>query len=189
MFTGTGEGLELACTKYLNSPEYSAINVVGVSFPYGVMPPAALQIPNDRLKLIQEFKIPIIRASSPFEDLVIPQRTGASFVRRTLETFSGGMALCVQAILVACDAGLVRPGEHLVSMCADTSILAKAAPTSMFFSIFAIREVICKPVIHDISKGEILAAEINVDAFIKRPKRIKSTANLPLPMPDKVEEK
>lgn len=168
MFTANGDGVELACEKYLNTDDYRSIQVLAVSFPHGRVSPEATRISESRMALFAKFQIRIIRAANPLDELIIPNRPGRDLVRRSLELFSGGMALCLRAAIIACDSGAVTPGGHVISMSADTSIVVKAAPSSHLFSTVAIREIICMPVIKDITKGEILAAEINVDSILLR---------------------
>ncbi len=165
-----GDGLEIACTEYLTDPKFRGIKVVGVGFPHGTVPPPALQVPERRQTLFQEFNVPILRAACPFDDRV----------RRTLELFSGGMSLCVWGVLVACDSGAVMGGEHVIACSGDTSVIVKAAPSSHFFSSLVIREVVCKPLIHDISKGESLAEEVSIEEGEKalggtEPKRLSGS--------------
>lgn len=180
VFTGNGEGLELACRKYLKIDEYKGIQLIGVSFPIGHAPSEALQISEERAKLFEKHNIPVIRAAFPFDDPpTAPRRK--SVIHKTLDFFSGGMALCLNAVVVACDAGSIGPGQHVIVMSADTSLLVKASPSSHAFSSLAVREIICKPLIQDITKGEKLAAEVNVDALLQ-PKRRRSTKVLSAPV-------
>lgn len=170
MYTANGEGLELACTKYLAEAPFSRIRVVGVSLPIGSVPNEALSIPPSRLELLNKFAIQIVRAASPFEELPVPPMPGRNLVRRAFECFSGGMALCLSAAVIACDSGLVIPGAHVIAMSADTSVIVKAVPSSHALSSLAVREIICKPTIFDISKKEIVAAEVNAEALLNKQK-------------------
>jgi hypothetical protein len=170
MFTLNGEGVELACNEFLGDPTYRNQRVVAVSYPFGAVPSAALQMTEARMELFTKFSIPLLRATSPIDDVPVPNSRQNNMIRKTLEIFSGGTALCVWAILAACDAGAVPYGEHVIGCCGDTSILAKATPSAQFLSSFAVREIVCKPLIHDISKGESLAEEINADVLVERNK-------------------
>lgn len=171
IFTVNGEGVELACNEFLKDSQFHHLRVVAVSYPFGAVPSEALAIPDERMKLFQEFHVPLLRATSPIDDIPAPNSRQSNIVRKTLEIFSGGMALCVWGILAACDGGAVPWGEHVIGCCADTSILAKATPSAQLLASFAIREIVCKPLIHDLSKGESLAEEINVDALAKRKRK------------------
>lgn len=55
------------------------------------------------------------------------------------------MQLCIQAILLACDWGKVAPDEEIISLSADTAILATASTSTLIFSPYEgmeIREII-----------------------------------------------
>jgi hypothetical protein len=171
IFTVNGEGLELACNEFLGDARFKGIRVVGVSYPFGSAPASALVVPQQRKSLLKKFGIPLVRGTCPIDDTPAPSSRQHNLVRKSLEIFSGGTALCVWAVLVACDTGLVPAGEHVISCCADTSILAKAATSAQLLTSFAIREIVCKPIIHDISKGEALAEEINIDALLRSRRR------------------
>ncbi len=178
IFTVNGDGIEIACKEFLNDPQYHNQRVIGVSFPFGAIDPSVLALSEERSALFGKFGIPLLRAASPIDDLPTPNRP-VSIVRKTLEIFSGGTALCVWGILVASDAGLVPFGEHVIGCCADTAILAKATPTAQFLSSFAVREIICKPLIHDLSKGESLPEEINMEVLVKNKTTSKEIADQP----------
>lgn len=64
------------------------------------------------------------------------------------------MSLCIQAALIACDAGEVGWGEHIISLTSDTAILAQAAPTRHMLTAFAVREILCKPAVYTIGRNE-----------------------------------
>jgi hypothetical protein len=179
IFTVNGEGLEIACRNYLSEARFKKIRVIGISFPYGSVPSAALEVPEERQKLLQEFEVPLLRGSSPIDDGPLPGNRPHNLVRKTLEIFSGGTALCVWGILVACDTGFVPAGEHVISCCADTAIVAKASTSAHLLSSFAIREIVCKPLVHDLSKGESLAEELNVEALLKTKQKKSAPRQLP----------
>lgn len=168
IFTANGEGLELACKEMEDLPEKDSLRLIGVSFAWGSVKREALMVPEERRALLERLKIPIIHAADPLADLQQPKRIEKNLVRRVLEFFSGGTELCVRAAVIACDAGLVEPGEHVVAMSADTSVILKAAPSAVVFSMLSIREIICKPLVQDITKGENVPAEVNVEALLHR---------------------
>ena len=55
---------------------------------------------------------------------------------------------------MASDAGYVSFAEHVIAMTSDTSIIARAATTSRFLTDLIVREIICKPLLLTIGKGE-----------------------------------
>jgi hypothetical protein len=66
------------------------------------------------------------------------------------------MSLCVQAVLMACDAGEIEIGEHVIVMTSDTALLVRAAPTARLLTDFIVRQVICKPTFLTVTKAEKL---------------------------------
>jgi hypothetical protein len=179
IFTLNGEGVELACNEFLSDIRYRDQRIVAVSFPFGTVPSAALQMPEDRRELFRRFDIPFLRSISPLDDAPVRNSRQNNVIRKTLEIFSGGTALCVWAILAACDAGVVPYGEHVIGCCADTSIVAKATPSAQFLSSFAVREFVCKPLIQNVSKGEALGEEIDAEVVVEKTKRKRLQRRLP----------
>ena len=92
----------------------------------------------------------MVQGTMPFQSVILPGTTDSKLaaVQATLRLLSEGMSLCVQATLMATDAGVVEEGEEVVAMAADTAIVACGAMSQWMFHPrhgFEIREVICKP--------------------------------------------
>ena len=111
-------------------------------------------------KFLEGHDVPVVRAHLPF-DPIRSQHQGHgilgqdfSLIGNALRIFCGSMSLCVQAVLMASDAGHVDIGEHVLAMTSDTSILVRAAGTSRFLTDLIVREIICKPVLLTIGKSE-----------------------------------
>src|SRR5581483_10111553 len=166
IFTAYGEGVKLALEKFSKRPEYEHIKLVAVTFPEGKTftdpdkQPIQVSIPDDLLELFSSRNVPLVRAHLPF-DAVQPSAAWGTVVGRgfnllgeTLNMFCGSMSLCVQAVTLACDAGHVEQGEHVISLTSDTAILAMAAVTRKMLSDLVIREVLCKPAILTIGRKE-----------------------------------
>src|SRR5258708_17133674 len=66
-----------------------------------------------------------------------------NLVSEALGIFGGSMALCVQAITMACDAGEVEIGEHVIALTSDTAILAQASNTDRMLGELIFREILC----------------------------------------------
>ena len=64
------------------------------------------------------------------------------------------MSLCVQAALIASDAGFISLGEHAICMTSDTAILVRTSPTQDFLTDFIVREILCKPIALTIVRHE-----------------------------------
>lgn len=154
VFTRDGEGV-FRLAKILEPQR-----LVGVTFPYKqlfshsddlrgdpVMPPTSLP---DVVSRFRTLDIALVRGTMPFQPPVIPYVIDAKVegIRNALNIISRGLNLCVQAVLMACDAGAIEPGETVISMSADTAIVARGAPSLLMFhptTGMQIREIICKP--------------------------------------------
>ena len=92
----------------------------------------------------------IVSGLLPFQDIFLPgvPDTKLTVISEVLDLIAGGLRLCVQAIIMATEAGYVRPGEDVVAMAADVAIVATGCYKLLLFSPFdgmQIREIICKP--------------------------------------------
>jgi hypothetical protein len=122
--------------------------------------PSEHKISDEVCDFLAARKIPIVRAHLPFDPIrshyeghgVLGQ--DFSLIGNALRIFCGSMSLCVQAVLMASDAGHVGLGEHVIAMTSDTSILVRAAGTSRFLKDLIVREIICKPVLLTVGKSE-----------------------------------
>lgn len=91
-----------------------------------------------------------ILAKPPFRDIMLPRNEDPLHrgIKETLNLFSGGMALCVQAVLMARDAHLLKDSELVIAAAADTAIIATAAMSELLFYPplgMEIQEILCKP--------------------------------------------
>jgi uncharacterized protein len=166
IFTARGEGVMLALENYCALDDYRDIKLVAVAFSPGRVfygpdgSPMEVRISDEAERLMSARQVPIIRAHLPF-DPIEPryQNRGAlardmSLVESVLNVFGGGMSLCIQAAILACDSGAVAVGEHIISMTADTAILVQAAPTARMLRELTIREILCKPAILSLGRSE-----------------------------------
>jgi len=102
--------------------------------------------------------IEVVRAPLPFSEVVVlnysdPKLAG---IREALRLVSGGLGLVVQAVTMACDAGLINQGQRVVSFAADTAavITASHGDTIFFPNVgMEIHEIICKPIALTISRS------------------------------------
>lgn len=157
IFTGVGQGVKEAYNDFLSQDDYKHISLVAVTFPHGHPHP---DFSAEDLLWMDEQKIPLIRAHLPFNPIKAQYHgmlgQDFSLLGNVLNIFGGGMSLAVQAVLMACDAGVVHKGEHVIALTSDTSILVRSAPTSHLLTDFIVREIFCKAVLLDISKKEEL---------------------------------
>jgi hypothetical protein len=178
MYTANGFGAERAVEMYLSQPEYQNMRLVAVTPPANkpyiadpLAPPATENnvvqtgIFGDRRKRLHDAKVPIVSARLPFRSPISPTSATGTFtpvdplqlVDRAFGVLGGGFSLCLQAVMMACDAGLVASGDLVAAMSADTAIVAYAAQTETFLSakrgLLALH-IICKPGVYTISKYE-----------------------------------
>lgn len=164
IFTGAGEGLRLAEEQFRSEERYSGIRLIGVTFPQGkkfTTDKYPTQISSEDTEWFKNRMIPIVRAHLPF-DPVKPTYPGhgvlaqdSILIGNALGVFGGGMSLCIQAALMACDADEVEMGEHVIALSADTSILVRCAPTARLLTDLIVREIVCKPALLTIGKREV----------------------------------
>jgi uncharacterized protein len=169
IFTSAGRGVLTALDEYSSKEQYSRIQLIAVTFPsqseFTEGDPTEYSISVDTQRILDANHIPVVRAHLPFHPIrthfeghgVLGQ--DLSLVGNALRIFGGGMSLCVQAVLMASDAGFVKLGEHVLAMTSDTSILVRAAGTARLLTDLIVREVICKPVLLTVSKAEKSSAE------------------------------
>ena len=165
IFTGVGDGVEQALERYVNLDLYAGILPVAVTFPQGFEikvdgGAAPHHFPDERRSAFAQQGVRIVRAHLPLNSISMQhQNTGVlaqdlGIVGNALNIFCGSMSLCVQAALVACDAGELGLGEHVVVMTSDTALLVRAAPTARLLTDFIVRQIICKPAFLTIIKNE-----------------------------------
>lgn len=154
VFTANGEGAIALSTALKNRD----IKIIAVTFPFGQTYKTSkgdgqvvvgIVDPSTREEL-ERSNIKIVQGSLPFQDIIIPHAADPKLqsIIYTLRLFGGGTELCVQATIMACEAGTVAPGEDVVVMSADTALVVTAARKLTLFSPFEgleIKEIICKP--------------------------------------------
>ncbi len=165
IFTARGEGVQLALDTFCSQDEYKHIRLVAVTFPQGKEfthegKPLEVRIAEDAERSMNAHKVPIVRAHLPFDPIAPPFKDRGvlaqdlGLVESALNIFGGGMSLCVQAVVLACDAGTIGLGEHVIAMTADTAILVQATTTRRMLREMVVREILCKPAILSIGRKE-----------------------------------
>ena len=174
IFTSQGEGIRIALEEYCARPEFQHIQLVAVTFPAGKEftdaegKPMKVEISSEDRGLFKQQGIPIVQAHFPFDPIESSFRKRGnlgqdlSLVGDALNMFCGSMSLCVQAIVTACDAGAAELGEDVIVLTADTAVLARATTTRRMLRELVIREILCKPAILSISRGESAQAVFEV---------------------------
>lgn len=157
VFTADGEGAFLL-KEMLG---HSDVNVYAATFPYKqifrnkdangniIEEFAGTSLQKVREKLAQA-GIKLVQGVMPLQDIIIPNAKDVKneTIHYTLSLISGGLRLCIQAILMAVDGGHIEPGETVIAMSADTAIVARSSLSTWLFHPtegLEINEIICKP--------------------------------------------
>jgi len=107
------------------------------------------------VQALMQAGIMISRGVLPFSVVDTPD---SAYLRGAIQAFGlmgGGTQLCIQAVLIACDAGNVNEGERCIAMCADTALVLRAGHSYRFGrdnSLLSIEHIICKPVNYQITR-------------------------------------
>lgn len=167
IFTATGEGPHFAAKELLLQGAYKNLRIVAITPPVGR---PYRQIPGDPNSLLVRsglssamrdeltaLGVSVVSAHLPFKEMYDGSDRVSEW-KRVAEAYGvlgGGFALCIQAVLVACDAGLVEHGQQVVVASADTSLAVRACRTESFLSPlegFLVEHIICRPSRYNISK-------------------------------------
>lgn len=200
IFTGTGEGPHYAAKELLPQGKYSNLHVVAVTPPFGraylADPRQGPDGPLVRAGInpamrdeLEALGISVVAAHLPFKEMQVGRERVSEWSRvaEALGVLGGGFALCIQAVLLACDAGAVPLGERVVVASADTALIVWTSRTELFLSPrdgLLVEHILCRPRAYQISKanhrhvGRMWGAEIEVTPVAFTPESSKA---LPLP--------
>lgn len=147
--------------------------IFAVTFPHEMVakpadrPPTFMGIPSrDTRTKLAALGISIVQGTMPFR--VGPESDAFNALRYGFGIFGGGAQLCVQAVLMACDAGHLDAGERCLVMSADTGLIMRAGHSWQFFqrtSTAAVEHIVCKPLYYQISRTK---QELEIASFYSR---------------------
>jgi hypothetical protein len=184
IFTASGEGPLMA---YRNLESFE-VKIIAVTFPLSFSvkhkdgTPFHPHLPEKLRRFFDGVQIPVITpATLPFDGIegMESHCQQMKLIRDVIAMFAGGFGLCIQAVLVACDLGLVKPGERVIVMSGDSAGLITASTTSKFLTKqgISVNEIFCKPRNLTISrpkpKAEIIGPQVDVP--LTRGRRILPT--------------
>ena len=153
VFTAMGEGPALAFKELM---AYSP-KIIAVSFSLDFSVKAVdseerffPRIPTQVKKFFAGVEITIVPpAPLPFDSIegMDWHNQQMKTVKDTIALFGGGFNACIQAVLRACDAGELVPGERVIAMSGDCAALMTASTTTKFLTSegLCIHEILCKP--------------------------------------------
>lgn len=158
VFTGDGDGAFQLKEKLGDN---SDVKVYAATFPYKqvfhtkddegktISTYAKTSLPEIKQRM-ENVGIILVQGVMPLQDIIIPNAKDVKnqTIHYTLSLISGGLRLCIQAILMAVDGGHIEPGEMVIAMSADTAIVARSSLSTWLFHPtdgLEISEIICKP--------------------------------------------
>lgn len=196
IFTSTGEGPEKAVDRYRSQEQFADIRLVAITPPAkrqyrdAAGEPVRAGIAAERVEKLRRAEVAVASARLPFRSILaqpdpikppgaegpVMIATASNFdamnvVDRVLGMFGGGLSLCVQAVLMACDAGFVSVGERVVAISADTAVALHACQSESFLSPHVgmlVDHIICRPRIYQISKPHHYVTQAWVDEEVDR---------------------
>jgi hypothetical protein len=150
VFTAIGEGPALA---YNLLQQYDP-RIVAVTMPpdFSVQRGEEKLFPRIPEKLRAFFSgvgVSVVTGRLPFDSIdgCDAHNEQMTLIRNAISLFGGGFAFCVQAVLQACDHGVVEQGERVIAVAGDSAAVITASTTKNFLSResgLAINEVLCK---------------------------------------------
>ncbi len=168
IFTGNGDGPHYVAREHLKLERYKNLRVVAVTPPAGrpyrsditnpESPMIRAGVPTPMRDELRGLGVPVVSAHLPFKEMYngTERRSEWTRVNESFGIFGGGVAYCIQAVLVACDAGELEHGARVVAATADTAIVIEyACRTESFLSPLEgmlVGHIICRPAHYDISK-------------------------------------
>ena len=145
--TAFGEGPLLATKLFRNNKP----RMIAVTFPPTVkLPDGKPYVLSDQVEsYLKAMKVELVRARLPFDGFGgnTPADQQMILIKSVLSSFGRSMPMCVEAVLQACDAGLVEEGEDVIGITGDMAAIVTASTTSKYLSsqsVFSVREFICK---------------------------------------------
>jgi hypothetical protein len=167
IFTGTGEGPQYAADELLTKDRYKHLHVVAVTPPFGrpyrsnpaeqASPIVAAGVNPAKRDALSSLGVIVISAHLPFKEINTGRNRESEWakVAEAYSVLGGGFPHCIQAVLVACDAGAIQSGERVVVLSADTAFVVRACRTESFLSPvdgLLVEHIICRPARYTISK-------------------------------------
>lgn len=160
IFTAIGEGPAAA---YNLLQEWDA-KIIAVTLPpdFSVVrdeEKVSPRIPPKAQAFFDGVGIPVVTARLPFQKIegATAHNDQMDLIVNALSVFGGSFAQGIQAVLQACDHGLVEVGEKVIAVTGDSAAVMTASTTGKFLTRddgLAVHEIICKPRNLTIARGK-----------------------------------
>ncbi len=129
------------------------VNLVVVTHNVGFREPGTCEITEEVREELRKLGAKVYTGTMVFRNIgsAIKSQFGYSeeaIIAQTLRIFGQGLKVCVEIVMMACDAGLIPP-EDVIAVAgtnrgADTVAIIKAVPSNLFFKL-KVREILVKP--------------------------------------------
>jgi len=139
--------------KFAEAFKDKGVNLVVVTHNYGFREPGTIEMSDETRRRLTELGAKVYTGTMVFRGLGAAIRSSLHYseetlIAQTLRIFGQGLKVCIEIVLMACDAGLIPPEEVLsvagTARGADTVALIKACPSNMFFNL-KVKEILAKP--------------------------------------------
>ncbi len=139
--------------KFAKALKGEKVNLVIVTHNYGFREPGTIEMKEETRRELEALGAKVYTGTMVFRSLGAAIRSSFHYseetlIAQTLRIFGQGLKVCVEIVLMACDAGLIPPEDVLAvagtARGADTVALIKAVPSNMFFNL-KVREILAKP--------------------------------------------
>jgi hypothetical protein len=189
IFTAIGEGPALA---YNILQEWDP-KIVAVTFPPDFVVVRDGQNVSPRIfpkakAFFDGVGIPVVTSRLPFQKIEGAEihNQQMKLIADVLTLFGGSFSLGIQAVLQACDHGLIEIGEKVIAVTGDSAAIITASTTSKFLTReegLVVNEILCKPRNLTIARGAPeVAAEQSKSLFEQdAAPRLKAAAPKPKP--------
>jgi len=167
VFTSEGDGA-MELQKRISGDR----KVIAVTFPHEMTArpkdgePMFIGLPSHERRLdLESLGVTIVQGAMPFQVTNATADDALRGMRTAFGAFGGGLQLCVQGVLMACDAGHLNAGERCIAMSADTAIVARSGHSYQIFQkawTFAVEHFLCKPQYYQITRGDW---EVKIGSF------------------------
>lgn len=139
--------------KFAKALQGENVNLVIVTHNVGFREPGTLEMSEETRNELISLGARVYTGTMVFRNIGAAIRahfhySEEALIAQTLRIFGQGLKVCVEIVLMSCDAGLIPP-EDVVAVAgtgrgADTVALIKAVPSNMFFNL-KVREILAKP--------------------------------------------
>ena len=159
IFTAIGEGPALAYNALQQwGPTIIAVTVGPDFFVMRGDKKLSPFIPPKAKSFFDGVGISVVKSRLPFDRIegATAYNDQMKLIADTISLFGGSFVPCVQAVLQACDHGLVEIGEKVIALTGDCAAVITASTTGKFLSReagMAVNEIICKPRNFTIARG------------------------------------